>query len=302
MLGAAPAALADPASDSAKLREAVTLKNIRKHQQALQDIANANGGTRASGTPGFDRSVDYVVRKLRDAKYRPTVVPFNFDFFRELTPATLAQTAPTPTTYQTGTFTYSGSGNVTAGVTAVDVTVPPAPTPSSTSGCEPGDFAGFPAGNVALIQRGTCTFHDKALNAQTAGASAVVIFNEGQPGRTDLIVGTLGTAEFTLPVVGLSFADGAAIVNQLSANQAVTLHVATSTESETRQTFNVLADTKTGDPNNVVVVGAHLDSVVPGPGINDNGSGSATILEIASQLAKFKTTNRVRFAWWGRRS
>jgi hypothetical protein len=127
MLGAAPAALADPASDSAKLREAVTLKNIHKHQQALQDIASANGGTRASGTPGYDRSVDYVVRKLREAKYTPTVVPFDFDFFRELTPATLAQTAPTPTTYATGTFTYSGSGDVTAGVTAVDVQVPPRP-------------------------------------------------------------------------------------------------------------------------------------------------------------------------------
>jgi Zn-dependent M28 family amino/carboxypeptidase len=299
MLGAAPAALADPVSDSAKLREAVTLKNIRKHQQALQDIASANGGTRASGTPGYDRSVDYVVRQLRDAKYTPTVVPFDFDFFRELTPATLAQTAPTPTTYQTGTFTYSGSGDVTAGVTAVDVQVPPPATPGSTSGCEPSDFAGFPAGNVALIQRGTCTFGVKATNAQTAGASAVVIFNEGQAGRTDLIVGTLGTAEFTIPVVGLSFADGAAIVEQLRGGATVTLHVATSTESETRQTFNVLADTKTGDAGNVVVVGAHLDSVVPGPGINDNGSGSATILEVARQLAKFKTSNRVRFAFWG---
>ena len=132
MLGAAPAALADPASDSAKLREAVTLKNIRKHQQALHNIASANGDTRASGTAGYDKSVDYVVRQLRDAKYNPTVVPFNFDFFDELAPAVLTQTAPTPTTYSTGTFTYSGSGNLTAPVTPVDVTIPPTPTPSST--------------------------------------------------------------------------------------------------------------------------------------------------------------------------
>jgi Zn-dependent M28 family amino/carboxypeptidase len=299
MLGAAPAALADPASDSAKLREAVTLKNVRKHQQALQNIASANGDTRASGTAGYDKSVDYVVRQLRDAKYNPTVVPFDFDFFDELAPAVLTQTAPTPTTYQTGTFTYSGSGDLTAPVTPVDVTIPPTPTPSSTSGCTPDDFTGFPAGNVALVQRGTCTFHDKALNAQNAGASAVVVFNEGQPGRTDLIVGTLGTAEFNIPVVGLSFADGAAIVNQVRGGATVTLHVFTSTESEVRQTFNVLADTNKGDAGNVVVVGAHLDSVTAGPGINDNGSGTATILEIARQLAKFKTTNQVRFAFWG---
>jgi hypothetical protein len=96
---AAPAALADPGSDSAKLREAVTLKNIRKHQAALQAIADANGGTRAAGTPGYDRSVDYVVNRLRDAGYSPQLFPFSFDFFRELAPAVLEQTSPTPTTY-----------------------------------------------------------------------------------------------------------------------------------------------------------------------------------------------------------
>src|SRR6266516_816574 len=125
MLGAAPAALADPASDSDKLREAVTLKNIRKHQAALQTIADTNGGTRAAGTAGYDQSVDYA----------------------------------------TTTMTYSGSGDVTTGVTAVDVIIPPTPTPSSTSGCETSDFAGFPAGNVARIQRGTCTVRQKGDNA-----------------------------------------------------------------------------------------------------------------------------------------
>jgi Zn-dependent M28 family amino/carboxypeptidase len=218
MLSTAPA-LAAP-GDSQKLRDAVTVKQIRRHQQALQDIANANGGTRASGTAGYDQSVNYVVRKLRGSGYNPTIVPFAFDFFQELAPAVLAQTSPTPTSYETGTFTYSGSGDVTAQVTTVDLVLPPTPQPSSTSGCEDSDFAGFPQGNIALIQRGTCTFHDKVLNAQEADASAVVIFNEGQPGRTDLIVGTLGTAEFTIPVVGLSFADGNAIAAQLQGGAA----------------------------------------------------------------------------------
>jgi Zn-dependent M28 family amino/carboxypeptidase len=300
MLSAAPAALAAP-GDSQKLREAVSLKQIRRHQQEFQNIANANGGTRASGTPGYDRSVDYVVRKLRGSGYSPTLFPFDFAFFRELAPAVLAQTAPTPTTYQTGTFTYSGSGDVTAPVTPVDVVVPIGTNPdnTSTSGCETADFAGFPAGNVALVQRGTCNFSVKALNAQAAGASAVVVFNEGQPGRTALIVGTLGAPGVNVPVVGLSYADGEAIVLQVRAGATVTLHVATSTESEIRRTVNVLADTKKGDANNVVVVGAHLDSVIAGPGINDNGSGSAAILEIALQMARFNHPNRVRFAWWG---
>ena len=79
---------------------------------------------------------------------------------------------------------YSGSGDTTAAVQPVDVQVPPPAQPGSTSGCEAADFAGFTAGNVALIQRGTCDFAVKAANAEAAGASAVIIFNEGQPGRT----------------------------------------------------------------------------------------------------------------------
>ena len=71
--------------------------------------------------------------------------------------------------------------------------------------------------------------------------------------------------------------------------------------SETRTTYNVLADSPTGDPSRTVVVGAHLDSVPRGPGINDNGSGSAGILEIAEQMAArdIAPRNRVRFAFWG---
>ena len=128
---------------------------------------------------------------------------FTFPFFRELAPAVLEQTAPTPTDYETGTFDYSGSGDVTAPLQAVDVEFPPAGAAGTTdSGCEASDFAGFTAGNIALIQRGTCNFEVKADNAQAAGASAVIIFNEGQPGRTELLIGTLGDADATIPVVG----------------------------------------------------------------------------------------------------
>ena len=63
----------------------------------------------------------------------------------------------------------------------------------------------------------------------------------------------------------------------------VQAHFQTSTFWETRLTKNVIADSRKGDPNKVLVVGAHLDSVLEGPGINDNGSGTATILETASR-------------------
>ena len=147
----------------------------------FQRIANQNGGTRASGTPGYDASADYVAGRLRAAGYTVTEQEFVFPFYRELSPAVLEQVSPTPTDYETGTFDFSGTGDVTGVVVPTnDLVIPPTPEPSSTSGCEPGDFAPAPANEpaVALIQRGTCTFEDKANNAIAAGYDAVIIFNE----------------------------------------------------------------------------------------------------------------------------
>ena len=75
--------------------------------------------------------------------------------------------------------------------------------------------------------------------------------------------------------------------------------MAASTDSDIRTTVNVIAETSSGRDDNVVVVGAHLDSVIAGPGINDNGSGSSAILEVAIQMAKVKPRNTVRFIWFG---
>ena len=285
-----------------KIRDAVTVSGILAHQRVFQRIADQNGGTRASGTPGYDASAQYVARTLRRAGYKVRVQEFDFPFFQNLAPGTLDQISPTPTDYETGTFTYSGSGDVTGVVVPIDLTLPPTPEPSSTSGCEPADFPTAPATPaVALLQRGSCDFGVKVANAAAAGYDAAIIFNEGQAGRTDLIVGTLGTPQ-TIPVVGLSFADGNALAE--AAAGSVTVRVTTSTESEIRQTANVIADSPKGkNADEVVVVGAHLDSVPEGPGINDNGSGSATILEIAEEMAELgyteKLQRQVRFAFWG---
>jgi Zn-dependent M28 family amino/carboxypeptidase len=291
--------------NTSKLRKAVTVEGVRAHQQVFQNIADAaaSAGTRASGTPGYDKSAAYVARRMSAAGYDVTIQPFTFPFFQELTVPELEQIAPTPREYVHlaldgfVTMEYSGSGDVTAAVQGVDLTLPPAPVENtSTSGCEAADFAGFVAGNIALIQRGTCPFADKAANAEAAGAAGVIIFNEGQPGRTDVLNGTLGEPGATIPVVGTAFSVG----NELAA-AGVTARIFVEATSEIRDTVNVIADSRGGRANRVVVVGAHLDSVPEGPGINDNGSGSATILEVARQIGKLKIKpyNKLRFAWWG---
>jgi Zn-dependent M28 family amino/carboxypeptidase len=291
-----------PAEKAAtKLADATTVSGIMRHERALSNIAERNGGTRASGTAGFDKSRDYVVGQLQSAGWQATVQPFDFPYFQELAPSTLERTAPTPKTYtdEFATMDFSGSGDVTGNVQAVDLTLPPTPEPSSTSGCEAADFAGFTAGNIALVQRGTCTFGEKVANAEAAGASGVLIFNEGQPGRQDTLTGTLG-GPTTLPVLGLSFAAGDELAGLVAAG-TTTVHMVTSTLSETRTTYNTIADAPNGRADHTVVVGSHLDSVVAGPGINDDGSGSSQDLEIALQYRKAikNPKNHLRFIFFG---
>ena len=304
-LVSAPAALAAAPSDSSRLREAVTAANITDHLEALQNIADLNGGTRASGTPGYGASLDYVQAKLEDTGYfNVREQEFEFDLFSELAEAQFERTAPTARDYVSATdfltMEYSGSGDVTGAVVPTnDVVIPPgAQASTSNSGCEPEDFtpASETEPQVALIQRGTCDFVVKARNAQLAGYDAAIIFNEGQEGRTEVINGTLGET-VAIPVLGTTFEVGEELFNTAGA----VVHIFTSTKVETKQTSNLIADTKTGRTDRTVVVGSHLDSVLEGPGINDNGSGSAQDLEIALQMADLdlEPRNRVRFAFWG---
>ena len=304
--GAAPKAKKADKSEKAatRLANAVGVNGILRHERAFANIAERNGGTRVSGSPGFDKSRDYVVGQLQNAGYAVTVQPFEFPYYEPLGPSTLERTAPDQHTYtdeEFATFDYSGSGDVTANVQAVDLTLPPTPEPSSTSGCEDSDFAGFTAGNIALVQRGTCTFGEKAVNAQEAGASAIVIFNEGQaPDRVDVLAGTLG-GPVTIPAIGISFAEGQSLATAAESG-TVTLHITTSTLSETRTTYNTIADAPDGGrTDHTVVVGSHLDSVAAGPGINDDGSGSAQDVEIALQYEKAvkNPKNHLRFVFFG---
>jgi len=301
------AAYAAVPTDTSELRDAVSADAIMDHLAELQSIADANGDTRASGTPGYDLSVDYIEELLVGAGYDVTRQDFLFNSFTELSPAVFERVSPDPVTYVPGvdffTAEYSGSGDVQAPLQAVDLVLPPAPTANtSDSGCQPEDFVDFVAGNIALVQRGTCDFSLKAANAFDAGAVGVIIFNEGQEGRQETLGATLGD-QFSdpIPVVGTSFAIGDELAALLESGEVV-IHLVTDTLIQLDvPTTNLIAETPTGRDDRVVMAGGHLDSVADGPGIQDNGTGSAALLEIALQIADLgiEPRNTIRFAWWG---
>ena len=297
-----PAAAAPTNNSVSKLAKAVTLPGVMRHLEALQAISDEHGD-RASGRPGYAASVDYVVEQLEGAGYAPQVQEFTFDYFEEN--SELQRLSPNPTTYVEGENFLrnafdSGTpeGEATGALTLVDLRLdaPGLPPNTSSSGCEAADFAGFPAGGIALMQRGTCGFAVKALNAEAAGASGAIIMNEGQPGRRNELINMIGDATgLTIPVLYATFDTGA----DLASTPGATVRVKVDFTAEERTTYNVLAETTTGNDSNVVMAGAHLDGVQGGAAINDNGSGSAALLETAIQMAKVKPNNTVRFAWWG---
>lgn len=299
-------ALAASAPDTSPLTDAITVDGLETHLEAFQAIADANGGNRAAGGPGHLASLEYVEETLAAAGYITQRQEFEYQRV-QYDDASLEQTAPTPTAYVLNVdffpMDYTGDGDVEAAVQAVDINLDG--DRASTSGCETADFADFVEGSIALIQRGSCDFSVKAANAVAEGAVGVIIFNQGNDDPNDdrfgLFGGTLSSADWAgtndpVPVVSTSFALGEQLAE--TAGLRMSMHVTTTTTDVT--TWNLLADTPTGRTDRTVIVGAHLDSVLEGPGINDNGSGSAALMETALQLADLgiQTENRIRFAFW----
>lgn len=287
-----------------KLLECVTLDGVRQHQAALQAAADANEGTRETGTSGYDASVAYVVATLEAAGYSPELNEFEFTFVPE---GTLMQISPVVADYTPGAFSGSGIGTVTGPVIAVDLALGtsdwPADPSTSTSGCEPSDFDGLDfsgPNDIALIQRGFCFFSVKAVNAEAAGAEGVIILNQGNSAtRMDPLSGNASAlpdgspSNLILPLIGASFVDGVQL-SQVGSEALIEVQAPV-----VGTQYNVIAELPGRNDNNIVIAGAHLDSVRAGPGIQDNGSGSAAILETALQMSKVKPFNTVRFAWWG---
>ena len=291
----------------------VSVPRMVEHETALQRIASLNGDTREVFSAGYRASVDYVVETLEDAGYDPQVTMFDYPIWTETQPSVLNLVSPAPKVYRPGTAADDNqptadfiamANSPTAELSAAPVfpvggIVDP-PTGGSASGCTAADYAGV-AGKVALVQRGTCPFVTKTALAEEAGATAVIIYNEGNTPDRQNPVFIENTADAGIPAVITSYAVGNELLQAAKAGQSPTVDLKVSGALAERLLPQVIAETEAGDPDNVVVVGAHLDSVPEGPGINDDGSGTAALLVMADRIARRpqRLRQKVRFAWWG---
>jgi len=304
--GAVPAPACNNRTNNSpsKLVECITKADLMAHLTALENIAIANPGadghpSRNSGEPGYLASVNYVKNLMQAAGYNVTIQTYTFPYFSYVGTPSLSEASPTARGFTLVTDWNPGPSNGDA----TGAQIKPAggiviPSPGGTaSGCDPSDFSGF-AGKIALIQRGTCTFSQKIANAQDAGAVGVIIFNEGNtPDRSGVFSGSLSGIP-TIPVAFTSFAIGQSLYNEYTAGTPPVMSLSVHVISDTRNDYNVIADSKTGDPNHVLVVDAHLDAIY-GEGMLDNATGSAAILDIAQKMRNVEPTNKIRFIWFG---
>ena len=285
---AAPVVAAPNPNNPDKLVAAVDADRLWGHMESLYAAAMDNGGHRAAGSPGYDASVDYVVGELEAAGYDVELQEFEFTYTETLHQE-LRQLSPVERDLEHTVFTYSPSGSAEAAELAA---------PSGDAlGCTADAYEGADlTGKVALVSRGACPFAEKSVAAGAVGAEAVIIYNNG----AGALNGTLGEpSDDYVATVGITRDLGLELLGQL-ADGPVTVDLDLEQLVEQRTTVNVLAETDSGRDDNVIMVGAHLDGVPAGPGMNDNASGAAATLEVAQALAPVnKVNNKVKFAFWG---
>jgi hypothetical protein len=254
----------------------ITGSELEQHLSALQEIADQHGGIRAAGTPGYDASAEYVAKRLREAHWRVQLQPVRFPYF-ELRSASLSvggRTLRRARDFQV--LSYSGAGRASGRLRRL------------LGGCASEEYFGLGPRDIPLVSRGQCFFRAKAFTAQAAGALALVVIDDS-PTRRGVPSGTLAAPGVHIPVV---------LVSSDRVRDGAEVSVDVDAITERRLTHNVIAETPGGE-GHVVMAGGHLDSVPGGPGINDNGSGAATLIETAEAIGPDPPGDRVRLGFWG---
>lgn len=261
--------------------------------RSLADIAKANGGNRAFGYPGYDASVDFIWDTVTKAK--------NFKTWKQDLPGLWNKVESIA--FRVGETDYYVFGPTYSPSTSPEgVTLPLVLGPALEAACAPEGYANIDVkGKIVLVERGTCpdktTIAGRIRAAKKAGAAHVILYNNIP---TKVTGGTLSKPDPEGYVSSgfINQVDGQALKARLEAGEEIEAYFQHTQLIEEKITTQVFAETNCGDPENVIMVGAHLDGVLAGPGINDDGSGSTLVLELMKALDKYKTKNKVRFAWW----
>jgi aminopeptidase Y len=287
------------ATDPAAIAAAITPEALGATLDKLAAIATANGGTRRTGGPGDAATVQYLEGLLAELGYAVAADPFVAPVFADGTGDELVVLGDGGRTFELrrdfGPFMFSPAGSVEARV--VDLGWDPAARQPDGRGCREEDYAGRDvSGAIVLVRPGPCYRRDAVLNAQAAGAvglvSAIPWAGLGEVRRATLI----DPGGLHIPAIAADRVAGAALAAAARSGALVRLVTTGSTADGTLR--SVVAELPGVDRSRVVVVGAHLDSSMDGPGINDDGSGVAAVVALARAFAGTTPRATIRFAFW----
>ena len=289
-----PALPGDPASIAAR----VTAEGMHSHLVTLDRIAREHGGTRATGSAGDTATADYVAGVLEDAGYTVVTDALDVPVYVDPGGSELAVLGRDGRAFEDGrdfrALIYAAAGVVEAPVVAIGWD--PRATAPDGPGCAATDFAGIPRGAIVLVRPGDCWRRVTVLNAQEAGAAAFVVATPWS-GRDEVRRVTLLDPDgIRIPAMAASREVGEALA--AAAADGLTVRLVTTGRVETRPVRSILAELPGSEPGRVVMVGAHLDSSMDGPGVVDDGTGVAAILELARAAAGARPRATVRFAFW----
>jgi Zn-dependent M28 family amino/carboxypeptidase len=282
--GPSVAPLDPSASPKAGHVDEITVDGMLEHLEALQAIADSHGGTRVAGSPGFEASARYVADVLQAAGYEVTFPSTEVPVFEQHEPSVFDQVEPERRQWVDGrdfrAMMFSASGDVRAAIDRIG------------SGCTDADFAGFRVGTVAVVEPShECFRRAQVVNAERAGAVAVIgvsTATRGYPLRPTLF----SPDGIDVPALSVTAETGRALI------EGSVVRIRTSVSTSVENVQSVVAELPESADQDVVMLGGHLDSVIDGPGINDNGSGVALLLETALWAAGLEPTPPVRFAFW----
>lgn len=282
-----------PEIDTDQLQDLIGEVGLRERAEKLYSIAEKSTKefghpTRVIGSPGHWKTLHYIGNELRKLGGYFTVKYQNFKALDgKINSFSLLIDGKEPKSLVPFSLTPPTANGAPVNGKLVLI---------NNFGCSVEDYpTNLTSGNIALIKRGQCGFNEKSENAGKSGALGAIIFDD------EPMHGTLGTpTDNQVATVFITTKDAQTYIDKLSKDPEYEFETTLFVDSYVKYitTLNVIADTKFGDPENVVALGAHSDSVGEGPGINDDGSGTISLLEVAKHLSKFKVNNKVRFAWW----
>lgn len=291
-----------PLVNTHDLQNLINEQDLRKEAENLYEIAKISQKdgeydhpTRVIGSAGHNRTIEYLVEELRALDYYDVTTQSFTAVSGRVRNYTLEIDGHDLTKHAFA-FKLTPATHGTDSDKPERVTAPLAV--AKDFGCLPSNYGPNIKGSIVFVERGKCPFGDKSELAGLAGAKAVLIFDKTNPAEP--VEGTLSSILTNeIASLGVAYNDVKEYIDQLSSNSPsleATAYVDASVDMV--NTLNVVAETRSGDKNNVVMLGAHSDSVSDGPGINDDGSGTISVLNVARALTEFNVTNAVRFAWW----